>query len=79
MRDHHIKAVGMSTVPEINRAHELKLPLLAIACLTNYAVGISKNPLTHEEVVQEAEKAANKFANVILSIIKKIKLPAINL
>ena len=79
MRNHHIKAVGMSTVPEINRAHELKLPLLAIACLTNYAVGISKNPLTHEEVVQEAEKAANKFSDVILSIIKKIRLPAINL
>lgn len=78
MKNLNIKAVGMSTVPEIKRAYDLQLPLLAIACLTNYAVGISKNPLTHEEVVNEAEKAANKFSNIILSIVKKLRLNELN-
>lgn len=73
-----IKAVGMSTVPEIERAHELGLPLLAIACLTNYAVGISPHPLTHDEVIKEAEKVGTKFSEVVLSIIEKIDLEAIN-
>ena len=72
MKKQNIHAVGMSTVPEIERAHQLNIPLLSIACLTNYAVGISKNPLTHEEVVCEAERAGEKFSDLIVSIIKII-------
>ena len=67
-----IQAVGMSTVPEIERAHELGMKLLGIACLTNYAVGISKNPLTHHEVVEQATKSGHQFSNLILNILNKI-------
>ena len=66
-----INAVGMSTVPEIERAHELKMKLLGIACLTNYAVGITENPLTHEEVVSQANKTGEKFSELILNILQK--------
>lgn len=69
-----IQAVGMSTVPEIERASELKLKLLGIACLTNYAVGISKNPLTHTEVIEQATKSSNHFSKLILNILKKISV-----
>ena len=65
-----IQAVGMSTVPEIERAHELGMKLLGIACLTNYAVGISKKPLTHHEVVEQATKSGNQFSHLILNILK---------
>ena len=64
----------MSTVPEIERAHDLKIKLLGIACLTNYAVGISKNPLTHTEVIEQAEKSSNQFSKLILDILKKISI-----
>ena len=67
-----IQAVGMPTVPEIERAHELGMKLLGIACLTNYAVGISKNPLTHHEVVEQATKSGHQFSNLILNILNKI-------
>ena len=72
MRSLDIQAVGMSTVPEIERAHELGMKLLGIACLTNYAVGISKTPLTHNEVVDQAKKSSEQFSELILHILNKI-------
>ena len=72
MQSLDIQAVGMSTVPEIERAHELQIKLLGIACLTNYAVGISKNPLTHTEVVEQAAKSSNQFSKLVLTILNKI-------
>ncbi len=72
MQELDIQAVGMSTVPEIERAHELEINLLGIACLTNYAVGISKNPLTHMEVIEQAEKSGNQFSKLILNILNKM-------
>ena len=61
----------MSTVPEIERAHELKIDLLSLACLTNYAVGISQHPLTHEEVVEEAKKSGEIFTKLLNQILIK--------
>jgi purine-nucleoside phosphorylase len=72
MQSLDIQAVGMSTVPEIERAHELGMKLLGIACLTNYAVGISKTPLTHNEVVNQAKKSSEQFSELILHILNKI-------
>ena len=72
MQSLDIQAVGMSTVPEIERSHELGMKLLGIACLTNYAVGISKNPLTHDEVVEKATESSNVFSQLVLNILKKI-------
>tara|TARA_Y100000996_G_scaffold158727_2_gene122483 strand:- start:11916 stop:12707 length:792 start_codon:yes stop_codon:yes gene_type:complete len=74
MQNLDIQAVGMSTVPEIERAHDLKIKLLGIACLTNYAVGISKNPLTHTEVIEQAQKSSHQFSELILNILKKISI-----
>ena len=72
MESLHISAVGMSTVPEIERAHELNINLLAIACLTNYAAGISSEPLTHEEVVAQAKKSSSTFCELLNKILNKI-------
>jgi len=67
-----VKAVGMSTVPEIERAHKLNLKVLSLACLTNYAVGITKNPLSHTEVIEQANKTSIIFRKLILEILKKL-------
>ena len=68
-----ISAVGMSTVPEIERTHELELKLLSLACLTNYAVGISSIPLTHDEVVTKANESGLIFSKLIIDILKQIE------
>jgi purine-nucleoside phosphorylase len=72
LQQHDVSAVGMSTVPEIERAHDLGLNLLSIACLTNYAAGISDHPLSHEEVVDQAKRSGKQFSELLLRILTKI-------
>lgn len=62
-------AVGMSTMPEIREAIKCDMSVLGIACLTNYAAGIQKNPLTHQEVVTIAGKSAKSLSDIIEKII----------
>ena len=64
-------AVGMSTVPEIIKAGELCMRILTMSCLTNFAAGISKKKLTHDEVVYYANKFDNDFSKLLRDIIKK--------
>ncbi|MCD1293785.1 S-methyl-5'-thioadenosine phosphorylase [Methanocella sp. CWC-04] len=48
--------VGMTNVPECVLARELGMCYAAIAVVTNYAAGISKTPISHEEVLDEMRK-----------------------
>ena len=47
--------VGMSTVPEAILANASVLRVAAISCVTNYAAGISKTKLSHEEVTETTQ------------------------
>ena len=62
-------AVGMSTVPEIREAGELGMNILTISCLTNYAAGVVEAPITHEEVIESAAEAGERFGLLLSSII----------
>jgi len=65
-------AVGMSTVPEAIVAKHMGLKVCGLSCITNLAAGLSRNPLTHEEVKHEAALAAEKFNDVLTGFIAKI-------
>ena len=65
-------SVGMSTVPEVLEGGELGLNLLTITMLTNFAAGISGSPLTHDEVLYNAERGKNKFIKLVSGIIERI-------
>jgi purine-nucleoside phosphorylase len=49
-------AVGMSTVPETIVARQCGLRVAAVSCITNLAAGRTKNPLSHAEVLETAER-----------------------
>jgi len=66
-------AVGMSTVPEIRVAGELGLLVLGISCLTNYAAGITTEPLTHHEVMETADRVSENFSRLLKGIVKQIR------
>ncbi|MBR3033188.1 MAG: purine-nucleoside phosphorylase [Clostridiales bacterium] len=51
-------AVGMSTVAEAIAASHSGMKVLAVSCITNYAAGISGQPLSHEEVMQNANASS---------------------
>jgi purine-nucleoside phosphorylase len=49
-------AVGMSTVPEAIVARQCGLRVAAVSCITNLAAGRSRQPLSHAEVLETAER-----------------------
>jgi len=58
-------AVGMSTACEAIAAKHMGAEICGISCISNLAAGISKKPLTHEEVKETGEKTAQKFKALI--------------
>ncbi len=65
-------AVGMSTVPEAIVANYCGIDVLGISCLTNYAAGILMYPLSHQEVIESANQAKERFQNLLLAVLKEI-------
>lgn len=63
-------AVGMSTVPELQAAADLDIPALGISCLTNFAAGISDQPLTHDEVIETADRVKVQFADLLREMVR---------
>jgi purine-nucleoside phosphorylase len=58
-------AVGMSTVPEVIVARQCGLRVAALSCITNLAAGISKSPLSHEEVLETGERVKRVGARLL--------------
>lgn len=59
-------AVGMSTVPEVIAARAVGIRCAGVSCLTNYAAGRSPEPLSHEEVLETAERVAEDFERLAM-------------
>src|SRR6202040_2701822 len=55
-------AVGMSTVLEVIQARALGLEVAAFSCLTNLAAGLSKEKLSHDEVLEIGSRASADFS-----------------
>jgi purine-nucleoside phosphorylase len=62
-------AVGMSTVLEITALHQMGVPALAVAIITNRASGLSPRPLSHEEVLETAQAASWDLARLIGAVL----------
>lgn len=65
-------AVGMSTVSEVIVARHAGLEVLGISCISNMAAGILDQPLSHDEVMETAEKVREKFLALVMAIITKM-------
>ena len=64
--------VGMSTACEAVAARHMGMKVCGISCISNMAAGISKTPLTHEEVQEMADKAAPRFKALVTETIGRI-------
>jgi len=62
-------AVGMSTVPEAIVARHMGVSVAGISCVSNLAAGISKTPLSHQEVTETANRVKDRFIELLTSII----------
>lgn len=64
-------AVGMSTVPEVIAASHCSIKVLGISVITNYAAGLMDNTPSHQETLEEANKASNKLTTLVAEYIKE--------
>jgi len=65
-------AVGMSTVPEVMAARQLKRRVLAIATIANRAAGLAGKPLSHEEVLAAGRAASRNLADLLDAVLPQL-------
>lgn len=65
-------AVGMSTAVEAIVARYMGMRVCGISCISNMAGGTAKEPLSHEEVKEVAERVAPLFKNLVRTGIERM-------
>jgi purine-nucleoside phosphorylase len=65
-------AVGMSTVPEVIVARWMKTKVLGLSIITDTCLPDAMEPVSHEIVLNAANKAAPKLSKLIVEVVKKI-------
>ena len=66
--------VGMSTVPEAIAASHMGIRVAAMSCITNMAAGISGNPLSEQEVLDNASLASENSCALVKEFINRINV-----
>ncbi|HEY0593555.1 MAG TPA: purine-nucleoside phosphorylase [Thermoanaerobaculia bacterium] len=66
-------AAGMSTVPEAIAFSHMQIPVLGISCITNMAAGVSREKLTHAEVLETTARVEREFVRLLGRIVGELK------
>jgi purine-nucleoside phosphorylase len=64
--------VGMSTTLEAIAARHVGLEVLGISLVTNLAAGISDEPLSHQEVIEAGQAAAERCGRLLADVVRRI-------
>jgi purine-nucleoside phosphorylase len=72
LRTQGADAVGMSTVPEVIAASHMGIKVAGISCITNLAAGIGKEPLSHAEVSEVANRVRGVFGRLLARFLPAI-------
>lgn len=65
-------AVGMSTVPEAVAAHHQGIKVAGISCISNFAAGMTGEPINHNEVMETGERISAIFKELLRRLIVRI-------
>ncbi|MBN1919299.1 MAG: purine-nucleoside phosphorylase [Verrucomicrobia bacterium] len=68
-------AVGMSTVPEVIYSRYLGLRTLGFSVIANMAVGLSNQPLSHDEVIRTVAAQGERIAKLIRAVASRLDSP----
>lgn len=61
--------VGMSTVPEVIVARHADMQVIGISCITDMAIGEELEGITHEQVVEVANRTKPKFIELVKKVV----------
>lgn len=65
--------VGMSTVPEVIVANAMGMEAAVISCVSNYAAGITMQPLSEEEVLDAAKLVGDKLSKIFINTMRELR------
>lgn len=65
-------AVGMSTVPEVIVASHMSMQVIGISCVTDMAIGEELEPLSHEQVIEVANRTKPRFIKLVKEIVARL-------
>jgi len=65
-------AVGMSTVPEAIVASHMSMKVIGISCVTDMAIGEHLEPLSHEQVIEVANRTKPKFISLVKAVVQRL-------
>jgi xanthosine phosphorylase len=65
-------AVGMSTVHETILARHAGLRVAAVSAISNLAEGMSDTPLSHEQTLADAQRAAGDLARLLEAFVRRL-------
>lgn len=68
--------VGMTNVPEVVLAREAEMCYATVSMVTNFAAGISPQPLTHHEVLETMQANAENIKQLIMATIERLDAEA---
>ena len=63
---------NMSTIPEVTVANHAGMRVCGISCITNFAAGLSSEPLSHEDVTIVANQVKDKFTKIVKELILRL-------
>ena len=66
--------VGMSTTLEAIAARQSGIEVLGISLVTNLAAGLSDQPLSHHEVLEAGQGAAERCGRLLAAIVARIEI-----
>ena len=66
--------VGMSTTLEAIAARQSGMEVLGISLVTNLAAGLSDQPLSHQEVLEAGQGAAERCGRLLAAIVARIEI-----
>ena len=65
-------AVGMSTVHETILARHCGMRVAALSAITNLAEGMSDQPLSHDQTLRDAARAAQNLAPLLIRFVERL-------
>ncbi len=64
--------IGMSTVPEVIVAKHSGMKVIGISCVTDMAILEGSHSISHEEVMEVANRTRPKFIKLVKEVIKEV-------
>lgn len=69
-----IDQVGMSSAWEVITANHCGIKVLGISCITNMAAGVLPQKLSHEEVMETADRVRDQFVTLVKGILQEVSM-----